>query len=109
ALEEFVDKAPPDIKARVPKLEALLHDVRSHVATLVVSAPVDGAEIRLGERVVGKTQTGQVVIRVNAGKQKLFVAKDGFFPFEKDVELRGGQVETVSAQIVTRTSAGLLR
>ncbi len=109
ALEEFADKAPADLKARVPKLEELLHDVRGRVSTLVISAPLDGAEIRLGERVVGKTRTGQVVIRVNAGKQKLVVTKEGYFPFEKEIALAGGKVETVDAQLSTRASSGLLR
>ncbi|MDF2692105.1 MAG: uncharacterized protein K0S65_488 [Labilithrix sp.] len=109
ALEEFAEKAPPELKARVPKLEELLRDVRNRVSTLVVSAPVDGAEIRLGERVVGKTRTGQVIVRVNAGKQKLVVAKEGYFPFEKDVALPGSKIETVEAQLVTRASLGLLR
>jgi hypothetical protein len=109
ALEEFNDKAPGDLKARVPKLEELLRDVRNRVATLVVSAPIDDAEIRLGERVVGKTRTGQVIVRVNAGPQKLVVSKDGYFPFEKSLALPGGKIETVDATLTTRASSGLLR
>jgi len=109
ALEEFNEKAPPELKARVPKLEELLRDVRGRVSTLVISAPVDDAEIRVGERVVGKTRTGQVIVRVNAGKQKLVVTKEGYFPFEKDVTLAGGKIETVDANLATRASSGLLR
>ncbi|MBX3219298.1 MAG: PEGA domain-containing protein [Labilithrix sp.] len=109
ALEEFVDKAPPALKARVPKLDELVRDVRSRVSTLVVSAPVDDAEIRLGERVVARTKTGQVIVRVNAGKQRLVVSKDGFFPYEKDVTLPGSKIETVDAVLVPRASSGLLR
>lgn len=109
SLEEFNEKASPELKARVPKLDELLRDVRNRVSTLVVSAPVDGADIRVGERVVGKTRTGQVIIRVNAGKQKLVVSKDGYFPFEKDVALAGGKIETVDANLTTRASSGLLR
>lgn len=109
ALEEFNDKAPPDLKARVPKLDELLRDVRNRVSTLVVSAPVEDAEIRVGTRVVGKTKSGQVIVRVNAGKQKLVVQKEGYFPFEKDVALVGGKIETVDATLATRASSGLLR
>jgi hypothetical protein len=109
SLEEFADKAPADLKARVPKLEELLRDVRNRVATLVVSAPIDDAEIRLGERVLGKTKAGQVIVRVNAGKQKLVVTREGYFPFERELALTGAKIETVEAQLVVRSSSGLLR
>lgn len=109
ALEEFNEKAPADLKARVPKLEELLRDVRSRVATLVISAPVEDAEIRVGERVIGKTKSGQIIVRVNAGKQKLLITKEGFFPFEREVPLVGGKIETVDAKLATRASSGLLR
>jgi hypothetical protein len=109
ALEEFNDKAPADLKAKVPKLDELLRDLRNRVATLVVSAPVEGAEIRLGEKVIGRTRPGQVVLRVNAGAQKLIVSAEGYFPFEKQVRLEGGHVETVDATLATRSSSAILR
>lgn len=109
ALEEFSDKAPPELKARVPKLAELLADVRNRVSTLVVSSSVDGAEIRLGERTVGKTRPGQVVLRVNAGKQRLTVSREGYFPFEKDLVLAGAKVETVEANLASRTASAVLR
>lgn len=109
ALEEFSTKAPADLKARVPKLDELLRDVQSRVATLVVGSSVEGAEIRLGEKVVGKTKAGQVVLRVNAGKQKLVVSREGYFPFEKDVMLVGGRVDTVDATLASRTQSAVLR
>lgn len=109
ALEEFADEAPADLKARVPKLDELIRDVRNRVATLVVGAPVDGAEIRLGDKVVGKTKTGQVVLRVNAGKQRLVVSRPGYFPFEKELILSGGRVETVEAALASQTQSAILR
>ena len=109
ALEEFADKAPTALKARVPKLDELLREVRARVSTLVVSCPIDDAEVRLGQRVIGKTRAGQVVIRVNAGKQTLIVTKEGYFPFEKEVELPGSKVETADVQLSSRATTGLLR
>lgn len=109
ALEEFSDKAPPDLRARVPKLEELIRDVRNRVATLVLSSSVEGAEIRLGEKVLGKTRAGQTVLRVNAGRQKLVVSREGYFPFEKDLTLAGGMVETVEAALASRTQSAVLR
>lgn len=109
ALEEFNDKAPAELKARVAKLEDLLKDVRSRVATLVISCSVENADIRLGEKVVGRTRIGQTVIRVNAGKQKLVVSREGFFSYERDVGLTGGKVETVDVQLASRSEAAVLR
>lgn len=109
ALEEFNDKAPPELKARVAKLDDLLRDVRNRVATLVVSCAVENAEIRLGEKVIGRTRIGQTVIRVNAGKQKLVVSRENFFPYERELLLSGGKVETVEATLASRAEAAVLR
>jgi hypothetical protein len=109
ALEEFQNKASDDLKARVPKLAELLRDVGNRVSTLVVSAPVQDAEIWLGERVVGMSKVGQVVLRVKAGEQRLVVRKEGYFPFEKDLNLVGGKIETIEAKLGTRTTSGLIR
>jgi hypothetical protein len=109
ALEEFNDKAPAELKARVPKLDELLRDVRSRVATIVVSSPVEDAEVRLGERFVGTTKAGQVIFRVNAGNQRLVVRREGYFPFEKDLTLTGGKIETIDAKLTTRASSGIIR
>lgn len=109
ALEEFNDKAPAELKARVPKLDELLRDVRNRVATLVVSCSVENAEIRLGEKVVGRTRIGQTVVRVNAGKARLVVSREGYFPFEKDLTLPGAKVETVDVALASRSEAAVLR
>lgn len=109
ALEEFNDKAPAELRARVPKLDELLRDVRNRVATLVVSCSVENADIRLGEKMVGRTRVGQTVIRVNAGKQKLVVSREGYFSFDKDVTLAGGKVETVEATLASQSQAAVLR
>jgi hypothetical protein len=109
ALEEFNDKAPADLKARVTKLDELLRDIRNRVATLVVSSPVENAEIRLGDKVVGRTKAGQTVVRVNAGKQKVVISRDGYLPFEKELLLEGGKVETVEAVFAAHADTAVLR
>ena len=91
ALEEFTEKAPPELKARVPKLDELVADVRKRVATMIVSAPVAGAEIRLGNKVLGSTKPGQTVFRVNAGPQTLTVSHRDYFPFERPLALEARQ------------------
>lgn len=108
ALEEFAEKAPPDLKAKVPKLQELVADVSRRVATIVLGSSEPGAEIRLGEKVLGTTKPGQVVLRVNAGKQKLVVTKEGYFPFERELALEGGRVEHIEARLASRTQNAVL-
>jgi hypothetical protein len=109
ALEQFTDKASPELKARVPKLNELVTDVRNRVATLILSSPVDDAEIRLGNRVVGTTKPGQTVFRVNAGPQTLTVTHKDYFPFSRAVTLAPSKIETVDVVLASRTAEALLR
>jgi len=108
ALEEFTEKAPPELKARVPKLDDLVADVRKRVATMIVSAPIAGAEIRLGNKVLGSTKPGQTIFRVNAGPQTLTVSHRDYFPFERPIALEAGKIETVDVQLASRAAEALL-
>ena len=108
ALEEFTEKAPAGLKVRVPKLDSLLSDLRKRVATIIVSSPVTGAEVRLGNKVIGKTREGQTVLRVNAGAQLLSITHKDFFPFEKPLTLVAGKIETVDAQLSSRSAGALI-
>ena len=108
ALEEFSEKAPADLKARVPKLDSLLSDLRKRVATVIVSCPVSGAEVRLGNKVIAATREGQTILRVNAGAQVMSVTHRDFFPFEKPLVLAAGKIETVDAQLSSRSAGGLI-
>jgi hypothetical protein len=109
ALDEFAVKASPELKARVPKLDELLNDVRRRVATMIVSSPVTGAEIRLGNKVVGTTTGPQTIVKVNAGPQPLTVWHKDYFPFERQVTLAPGKIETVDVVLASRLEEALLR
>ena len=109
ALEEFTEKAPPELKARVPKLAELVDDVRKRVATMILSSPIAGAEVRLGNSVLGVTRQGQTVFRVNAGRQTLTVTHRDYFPFERPVALAATQVEAVDVVLASRSAEALLR
>ena len=108
ALEEFSEKAPPELKARVPKLDTLLGDLRKRVATIIVSTSVPGAEVRLGNKAIGTTREGQTILRVNAGAQVLSVTHKDYFPFEKSLPLLAGKIETVDVQLSSRSAGALL-
>ncbi len=107
ALEQFSEKAPADLRARVPKLEELVSDVRKRVSTLVFHSPA-GAEVRVGGRVVGKTHEGQNRFRVNAGPKPVSVVHPDYLPFEAQATLPPGDVETLEVNLRSRRSEGLL-
>lgn len=109
ALEEFSDKASPDLKARVPKLDDLVADVRSRVATMILSVSVAGAEIRLGQKVIGTSKAGQTIFRVNSGAQTLFVTHKDYFPAERSLTLAAGKIETVEIVLGSRAAEALVR
>ncbi len=109
SLEEFSDKASPDLKARVPKLDDLVTDVRNRVATMILSTQIAGAEIRLGQKVLGSTKIGQTILRVNSGAQTLSVTHRDYFPFERSLALAAGKIETVDVVLASRAAEALLR
>ena len=108
SLEAFAEKAPPELKARVAGLDSLLADLGKRVATVIVSAPIPGAEIRLGNKFVGVTKTGQTILRVNVGPQTMTVSHKDYFPFEKLLTPKAGKIETVEANMASRSAGGLV-
>lgn len=107
-LEEFAEKAPPDLKARVPQLEQLLTEVRGRVATMIISVQVAGAEIRLGDKIIGTTKNGQTILRVNSGPQTLTVRHPDYFEASRPVVLAAGKIETVDIVLASRAQEALL-
>lgn len=107
-LEEFAEKAPADLKARVPQLDALLAEVRGRVATMIISVQVPGAEIRLGDKIIGMTKTGQTILRVNSGPQTLTIRHPDYFEATRPLALTAGKIETVDIVLASRAQEALL-
>lgn len=104
-LEQFAASAPSAVLARVPGLATLLKEVRSHVATVVVSVDVDGASVKLGDREIGmapippiKTSTGVVTITVE---------KDGYFPYSRAHTFAEG-VNTVQVKLFSKRTLAIV-
>lgn len=108
SLEAFAEKAPPELKARVAGLDSLIAELGKRVATVIIAAPVAGAEIRFGNKVVATTKTGQTIVRTNVGAQTLTVTHKDYFPFEKTLTLVSGKIETVEANMASRSAGGLV-
>jgi hypothetical protein len=71
-LEAFVEQAPPELKARVPKLTELVAEVRSRVTKVTLTTNVDGARVLVRQQLVGTTPFDRPLV-LNAGKASLEV------------------------------------
>ncbi|MFO0662322.1 MAG: PEGA domain-containing protein [Polyangiaceae bacterium] len=112
ALEQFetFDKtAPSELKAKVVGFQQLLEDVRNRVAQVAVKCSVAGAEIRVGERVVGTSQEGTTNVHVNAGRIRLDIRKEGYIPFTKEFDLKGRETQTIQVTLASSATQGALR
>lgn len=106
-LERFRAEAPPELRAKVPKLDALIDEVRAHVSTLTVTCGVAGAHVRVGGREIGVTPLAKPVALV-AGKARLEISADGYLPYAKELELPGGGALTIDAALVKQVGNGFL-
>jgi hypothetical protein len=106
-LERFRKDAPPDLLAKVPKLDDLIADVRLHIAQLQIVCKVPGARVLVRDRLVGTTPiTGNVPLSV--GPATVEVTAEGYFPWKKSIELPPGGLLTVNVDLVTKSTKGIL-
>lgn len=108
ALRLFRAEAPASVRARVPTLDALIAEVRSHVALLRLGCEVKGARVLLGHQEIGRTPFA-APLAVNAGRATLEILADGYEPFSTQVDLAGDEAATfVEAKLVARQKIGVL-
>ncbi len=107
-LEKFDREAPNELKSRVPRLQELIYEVRQKVTTVSFNCPIEGVEIHLRERVVGKCPLQQGAVKVNAGPATIEGTKEGYFPFKRDLELPGGGLATIDLQLASKKTSGVL-
>jgi hypothetical protein len=93
ALNRFASVADADLKARVSGLDELRAQLRARVTEVTVSVNEPGAEVMFGNQLLGVTPLAESVL-LEAGQASLRIVKEGFFPFERQVTLRGGGSET---------------
>ncbi len=77
------------LRKSVPGLDGLIGELREKVSEVRIQVNVEGAEIILGDRIVGVSPLEETLL-VNAGKTTLRVEKEGFFEHQREVMLRGG-------------------
>jgi hypothetical protein len=99
-LEEFARVAPPDLKARVPKLDELLADVRARVSVVEVRTNIPGAQVFVRE----KREANPA--RVRAGHARVEVRADGYVPWTREVDLRGGATTALDVTLEKVLASG---
>lgn len=106
-LEKFAKVASPELRARVPRLDALMVEVRSRSSALELSCDVEGAEVRVGNLLLGKTPLKRVDL--NAGKVTLTVTHPDYHPFTRSIDLPGASVAMIEVSLSRLATTGLLR
>jgi tetratricopeptide (TPR) repeat protein len=105
AFEQFARDAPPAMRARVPKLQQLLAEIRSKVAKVEIVVNVAGARVSVRERPAG-TAPLATPLALNAGPATVEVAADGYAPYRREVDLVGGETTRVDVALVAARPDG---
>ena len=98
---------PADLQARVPGLAQLVDSIRARVASLTIVCPVPGIEIRLGDKVVGRTPL-TVPLMVTSGRKVLTATSELYLPFRREIDLPGGAQQTVIVELAAKATSGVL-
>lgn len=98
-LEAFAATASPDLKAKVPRLEELLSDLRARVTQLWVRTNVKGATVIVRREQVGVTPLAKRLL-VMPGAAQLEVRAEGFAPYTRELVLEEGRTMIVDVALV---------
>ena len=107
-LERFAIEADASLKAKVPKLGELLTTYRSKTTRLVLDVEPMGAEVRLGDRILGTAPLAQLT--VNAGPATtLLVTAECCFPSSQTLALPDGGDVHVKVALGSKATESVLR
>jgi hypothetical protein len=108
--EEFARVAPPDLKARVPRLTELIAEMRGRVTLVSIHCNVPGARVLIRDVAVGTTGgDGNFSHAFPAGAAMLEVTADGYAPTRQHALFTAGGVAQFEIVLVTTATAGVLR
>jgi len=114
SMEDFAQKASPELLAKVPALKDLIIDLKKRVGTLQVLCDEKDVEIRLRdakctERIIGNTSAPKTV-RLNGGTYDLLLSGGPYVPVERrGVVIPGGANTGLTIKMLTKDVAGRLR
>lgn len=105
-LARFKNDAPAELAAKVP-VDALLAELAARVHTLTLRCGTPGAEVRVNDKIVGTTPI-VAPLRINGGQAAVEVRKEGFAPFRRRLDLRGGSASALDVNLVRLDRSGML-
>ena len=100
-LEQFARSAPVELKMKVPHLDALLEEVRSHVAMLTVRTNVPNARVSLRGKYLGAAPMKSAV-PTSGGIAAIEIAADGYVTYSRDVTLEEGRSTVVDVSLLEK-------
>ncbi|MEO6420631.1 MAG: PEGA domain-containing protein [Polyangiaceae bacterium] len=100
-LEQFSRTAPPDLKMKVPHLDSLLDEVRSHVALLTVRTNVPNARVTLRGKYLGASPMKSAVA-TSGGRAEIEIAADGYVTYQREVTLEEGRSTVVDVSLLEK-------
>jgi hypothetical protein len=107
-LETFAEKAAPELRARVPRLDALVTELRTRSSALEVRCGTSGAEVRVADTVVGTTPLTGRVVR-NAGQVMVVVTHADHHRWERLIDLPPAGVAVIDVTLSPKATTGLLQ
>ena len=102
-LERFDAEGPADLKARVPGLQQMMAEIRSHVTIVDVKSNVPGAQIQAQSKVMG-TMPLAGPLKLGAGRTTFEITADGYEPFHRELDLAGGATVTIEANLLPKAT-----
>jgi hypothetical protein len=88
-------------------LPDLLRDLRARVGTLAVKCPVSGTRVLVDDRQVGTTPLA-APLKLSAGRVRVDAFADGYFPFHREVDVKGGAEVALDIAPISRQTSGIL-
>jgi hypothetical protein len=107
-IEQFAREASAELRSRVPKLDELLAELRSHVARLAVTVNVAGARVVVRGKEVG-TSPLQAPLSLPAGPARVEVRAEGYFDWYRELTVAAGVPTTLDVVLSPRSTSGVLR
>jgi hypothetical protein len=102
AFDKFVATAPADLKAKVPNLDKMIADAKTHVSTLVIQCAVAGATVTVHGKNAGTTPVEP--FRTDPGDTSFTVTAPGYVAYTQDVTLAPGEIAKIDVQLKKASS-----
>jgi hypothetical protein len=106
-IQRFAREASPELKSRVPKLDELLAELRSHVGILTLTSNVTGARVLVRSKEVGTTPLAGP-LTLSTGPATVQVVADGYQEWHRDLVLVAGTPVTLDAELLSRSNSSVL-